>query len=248
MTQTLPAAAVISGGTTEPIGWFRYDVIADSWTWSDALYAMHGFTPGEIVPSTGIFLAHKHPDDRAATSAVLQAALATGEPFCCRHRIVDVRQRVFTVVAIGRGTLNPAGTVIALDGYFVDVTDSTRRDTAAQVRVALERSADTRGVIEQAKGALMLIHGLRADEAFEVLRWHSQHANIKIRDLATAITEALSYPGDRNVVATIRRISAIFANLALAHPAPRSGRDPGSPMLSFTRPPWRLTPASTSPR
>ncbi len=219
MTRELAATNVISGGTTEPIGWFSYDVCADSWRWSDALYAMHGFTPGEVVPSTGIFLAHKHPADRAEASAVLMAAVATGEPFCCRHRIIDVRNRISTVVAIGRGTVNAAGDVVAIDGYFVDITESTRLDAAEQVRAAVDRSAVSRAAIEQAKGVLMLIHGLDADEAFELLRWHSQHSNVKIRDVAIVITQALSHPypqGQDRVATAVGRVSVILANLAFA--------------------------------
>jgi len=61
--------------------------------------------------------------------------------------------------------------------------------------MAVELSAKTRAVIEQAKGALMITYGLDEDEAFALLRWHSQHSNIKLRDIAAAITDHTSDPG-----------------------------------------------------
>ena len=41
----------------------------------------------------------------------------------------------------------------------------------------------------------MLVHGISAVDAFAVLRWHSQRANIKLRVLAGLIVEGISRPG-----------------------------------------------------
>jgi GAF domain-containing protein len=51
----------------------------------------------------------------------------------------------------------------------------------------LEEALLSRPVIEQAKGILMKEHGCDADQAFEILRQHSQAANRKLRDLAAEI-------------------------------------------------------------
>ena len=47
-------------------------------------------------------------------------------------------------------------------------------------------------VIEQAKVALMVTYGLTADEAFELLRFHSQTRNVKLRAIAAQLTSLLS--------------------------------------------------------
>jgi AmiR/NasT family two-component response regulator len=44
-------------------------------------------------------------------------------------------------------------------------------------------------VIEQAKGMLMLVYGLDAAAAFDLLRWRSQESNIKLRRLAQQLVE-----------------------------------------------------------
>ena len=60
--------------------------------------------------------------------------------------------------------------------------------------LAVEQSAGGRAAIEQAKGALMITYGLDEDEAFALLRWHSQHTNIKLRDIAAGITDRTNDP------------------------------------------------------
>jgi ANTAR domain-containing protein/GAF domain-containing protein len=54
------------------------------------------------------------------------------------------------------------------------------RDTATQLRTALT----TRAVIDQAKGILMALRQVSADEAFRLLVAQSQRENIKLHDLA----------------------------------------------------------------
>lgn len=157
------------------------EVVADPWR-------------GEIVPTTAVFAAHKHPDDRSHTEEVMAAVLATGQPYCCRHRIIDAGQHVRTVVAIGQGTVDEQGAVTDVHGYFVDITDAQVAAVATDIQLAVQASAATRADIEQAKGALMLVHGMTAVDAFAVLLWHSQHANMKLRDLARVITRGISTP------------------------------------------------------
>ena len=188
------AAAALAAGVREPMGWFKYVVATDEWTWSESLYAMHGFEPGEIVPTTDVFMAHKHPEDRIRTGQVLDDVLADGQPFCCRHRIVNTQGNVRIVVSIGVGELDAEGSVQIVHGYFVDITDASARARREEITAAVEASAATRATIEQAKGALMLAEGLSADDAFELLAAHSSEANIKIRDVAGSIVDRLSAP------------------------------------------------------
>jgi GAF domain-containing protein len=56
----------------------------------------------------------------------------------------------------------------------------------------LREALESRDVIGQAKGILMVRRGCKPDEAFEALRKVSQHRNIKLRDIA----EQVVYLGD----------------------------------------------------
>nr|WP_277344740.1 ANTAR domain-containing protein [Cellulomonas sp. IC4_254] len=57
----------------------------------------------------------------------------------------------------------------------------------------------SREVIDQAKGAAMLAYGLDGEAAFEFLRWHSEHLNVKVRGVAERLLQSLpGRPADRD--------------------------------------------------
>jgi GAF domain-containing protein len=56
----------------------------------------------------------------------------------------------------------------------------------------MQVAAQSRAVIDQARGILMAQHGCTADEAFALLRTTSQRANRKIRDIAAEIVAQAS--------------------------------------------------------
>lgn len=184
-----PALQALAGGEDQPTARFRYDVLNQTWWWSPALYTLHGLTPDEVSPSTELLLAHKHQQDRRSTEDTLRGVLATGEPFCCRHRIVDAQGRVHTVLSLGEGVCDESGAVVAVNGYFVDVTRSLGRDIERETREAVTRSAETRALIEQAKGLLIAGFRIDAQAAFELLTWFSQHTNVKVRVLAADLVD-----------------------------------------------------------
>ena len=53
----------------------------------------------------------------------------------------------------------------------------------------LRRKLETQPVIEQAKGILMVCHGVSADDAFDLLRRWSQDSNTKLHQVAQAIVD-----------------------------------------------------------
>ncbi len=174
-----------------PFGPFVYTLASGDWWWSDGLFRIHGFEPGDVVPTTEFLVAHKHPEDAAVALAVIERTLTGGEPFALWHRIIDAHQRVRQVVSVGDGVYDETGTLVEIRGHMVDVTESMRTETSRQIDEAVRRSAESRAVIEQAKGAIVAACGLTVDEAFEQLREHSQRANVKVRDLARQLVDGL---------------------------------------------------------
>jgi hypothetical protein len=172
-----------------PVGHFTYAVSDDRWFWSDGVYELHGYAPEAVIPTTELMLQHKHPDDMARAFAVLEGAVSHGGPFSCYHRIIDAKERFRSVLSVGRGVTGPDGKVEAVTGFFVDLTDVRRAETQAEVEEALLRIAETRSVIDQAKGMLMLATGCDAEKAFGVLRTYSSHKNVKLHDLAHRLVD-----------------------------------------------------------
>lgn len=181
----------ISRGPEQLTGTFRLDLTTGAWWWSDETFRMHGFEPGEVVPTTALVLAHKHPDDQARVRRILDDSMRTGQPFSSVHRILDARSRERTLVIVGEGRRDPeTQDVVELAGHFIDVTESVAQTARALAAADIAAAAETRGRIEQAKGILGVVCGVDPDEAFAVLTRVSNDRNIPIRELARDVVAA----------------------------------------------------------
>ncbi|MGN2636408.1 ANTAR domain-containing protein [Nocardia takedensis] len=65
--------------------------------------------------------------------------------------------------------------------------------------------ASARQVIEQAKGAVMLVYSVEAEGAFTVLRTASQATNIKLREIAASVVRRLPDIGAPHDLDALRR-------------------------------------------
>jgi len=168
------------------VGSFRYLRAENRWEWSDAVAQMHGYTPGQVQPTTALVMSHKHPDDAPNVARLIEAMTGQGRPFSSRHRIIDTRGRIHPVVVIGERLCDGDGTVIGSQGLYVDLSDV---DGGPTVEDAIADFTEHRAVIEQAKGVLMMTYAISADRAFDILVWRSQVTNTKLRRLATQLVD-----------------------------------------------------------
>ena len=74
------------------------------------------------------------------------------------------------------------------------IGDFARFKSERDVAESIQRALEHRAPIEQAKGMLMAIHGIDADEAFDLLRKQSQATNVRLRTVAANFVEQLSAP------------------------------------------------------
>jgi len=189
-----------------PRGHYRYDIDEDRWWWSDTTYRIHGFEPGEVMPTTALVLAHKHPDDRIRAKTVLAEACVTGEPFASLHRIMDAKGATRDVVLSGYGSRFDQGRVEELAGVFVDVTEDVVTVANDAASAQIEKALVHRTSIEQAKGILAVTLGINPEAAFEQLRHQSMIANVPVRELADRIVarapllHVLDDPGARGAL------------------------------------------------
>ena len=184
-----PSDLDILNGHGEPqrVGRFRFLLDGQRWEWSDNVARMHGYEPGEVVPTGELLLAHKHPDDRPLVAEVLDR-VRRGDPFSSRHRILDTADRVHWVIVVGDRLVDDDGDVIGTAGFYIDVTEVIQSDVTA----AVSEASESRAVIEQAKGVLMVGYGISADRAFDILVWRSQETNVKVRDVAARFLAAFT--------------------------------------------------------
>ncbi|HEX5253614.1 MAG TPA: PAS and ANTAR domain-containing protein [Mycobacterium sp.] len=187
--QTAHVEQALAGGTCLPAGWFRFYFTDQRWEWSEQVQRMHGYEAGTVTPTTELVLSHKHPDDRGHVAATIDQIVHTRQAFSTRHRIVDTRGDVRHVVVVGDQIFDDDGDVIGTHGFYIDVSGPRERIREDEMRAKLAEISENRAGIEQAKGMLMLLYGLSDSAAFELLKWLSQEANIKLRPLAEQIAE-----------------------------------------------------------
>jgi response regulator NasT len=81
-------------------------------------------------------------------------------------------------------------------GVFASITDGGPEELQSAIDIVLRRFAeyhnlegafDRRALTERAKGILMERHGIREQEAFELLRTESRHSGRKLIDIAEAV-------------------------------------------------------------
>lgn len=169
------------------VGSFRFWFAGQRWEWSDEVARMHGYEPGSVVPTTELLLSHKHPDDRAHVQDLLDHALQSGESFSSRHRFIDTGGDVHDAIVVADRMLDEEGAVLGTAGHYIDLTDTFDEARQEALDEALPDLFESRAAIEQAKGVLMAVYRVSADQAFRVLQWRSQETNIKVRALAAQL-------------------------------------------------------------
>lgn len=191
-----------------PVGRYVYRLADDHWWWSDEMFAIHGFEPGQVVPTTDLLMAHKHPDDLDFARLRFETALSRPMEVSCYHRIVTSQRKVRTILVAGESVAGPDGGVGELRGFFVDVTSARRQDLNGAVADAIEAVTQHRSAIEQAKGALMFAHGVDADDAFALLREASTRHNVKLNEIAARLVDgfATGQPVDSDPTRVLERM------------------------------------------
>lgn len=187
--QTANVEQALAGGSAQPAGWFRFYFTDQRWEWSEQVQRLHGYEPGSVTPTTDLVLSHKHPQDRGQVAATIDQIVNTRQAFSTRHRIVDTAGNVRHVVVVGDRLFDDDGDVVGTHGFYIDVSPPRGQADEEAVSARLAEINENRAGIEQAKGMLMLVYGISEDAAFELLKWLSQEANIKLRPLAEQIVE-----------------------------------------------------------
>lgn len=180
--------SALTAGVAFRTGEFTYDVTADRWWWSDEVYRIHGFEPGEVVPTTAMILAHKHPDDRERVAGALVSTSLLGGTFASLHRIIDAHgdERVLAVIGDAHPS-GPGARVTEISGHFIDVTAAVRSLAAEEATRQIHKADERRAVIDQAMGVTAARTGVSVEEAFGLLRGASMRSNVKLRTLAERV-------------------------------------------------------------
>ena len=111
------------------IGSYEFDVATRKTIWSDELFRLLGFSPGEIEPSYEAWLSCLHPDDRATAKQFLRDVIAGKKPGTSDLRIVHRSGRVCILQRRANEVLDEPGHVCRVVGTMQEVTEQRRIET-----------------------------------------------------------------------------------------------------------------------
>lgn len=200
-------------------GTFILDGKTRTMRWSDELFYIHGYHPGDVVPTLALTLAHKHPDDLPRIQAINEELFAHGGPVAIYHRLVDAQSHVHKVVTAGEAVLDEAGNLATVSGVMLDLTSTIEQETRLASREAIRGAMETRGTIAKAQGILMGRLGIASDEAFKILATFSNNRNTKLAGVAALLVAVADNPASSGALGALIR--------ELRQARPHSGRQGG---------------------
>lgn len=114
------------------IGTWDWDIGTDRLYWSEAIYNMFGYQPGDVTPTYTLFCNSVHPDDREQVRAGEQLCIETGENHDEEYRVVWPDGSVHWVRETGNVIKNEQGKAFKMMGVVRDITDDKRSTQALE--------------------------------------------------------------------------------------------------------------------
>ena len=114
------------------LGSWRWDILANTITWSEQLYEIYGIRPSQFKGTLQEFVGFIHPDDRAQVRASISAALQAGKDFRHEERIVRPDGSIRELHSVGEVVRDESGAAIRMLGVCLDVTDRKQAERALQ--------------------------------------------------------------------------------------------------------------------
>lgn len=178
-----------SSDDLQSVATFRFWFGNHQWEWTPEAAVLHGYPPAPMTPTPDVVATHHYPDEYAAVLAMLEQLRTRSIPLSWAGRILDTDGRVRPVVMIAH-PVRDRGRVVGADGVYLDLADYTDASVQASVDNHIRAFREHSAVIEQAKGMIMIVYGVSAERAFEVLSWRSQTGNTKLSAVCADIVAA----------------------------------------------------------
>jgi PAS domain S-box-containing protein len=105
------------------LGYWDWDILADTVFCSNEIYHIYGVTPDAASPSYEEFIRHAQPEDRQMLKEAVNDALQGTKPYCLDYRIIRPDGSVRNIHDEGEVTFDASGRPIRLMGTMQDITE-----------------------------------------------------------------------------------------------------------------------------
>ena len=105
------------------IGTWDWRIDADDLFWSDTVYTMFGYRPGEVTPSYSLYCEAVHPDDREKVRQEEVRCIETGDNHDIEYRVVWPDGTVRWLRETGNTITDRSGRPVRMMGVVRDITD-----------------------------------------------------------------------------------------------------------------------------
>ena len=178
------------------IGSWEWDLGTNVVTWSDELYRIYGYQPGDIEVSYENFLGRVHPDDRVSVDERNRKCFADHQPFEDVKRIVRPDGSEFPMRTRGEMVLAEDGTPVRMIGVCEDVTDEVHaREADVRLRAAEQARRRAMDLNDNVIQSLVLARYQFATDTESARRALSQ-AIAQCQRIVEELLDAEPEPGD----------------------------------------------------
>ena len=207
------------------VGVWEHDVIADKTVYSDGLYRIFGYEPGEVQPTKQPFLGRVCPEDKARLQALMEDACKNKQAVAEMDYRISLPSGTETIVhTIIQFSFDADGRVLRITGAVQDVTESRRseeqlRRSEENFRRLVESNpvaiavTNKEGQCMTANPAMVKIFGYDSEEDFKSVPVYKHYHDIEDRKRLYAALEKNGMVRDFPVTATRKDGSLYFGEL-----------------------------------
>ena len=135
------------------VGDWERDLITNQLTWSDEMYKLIGFAPGDAQCTYQSFLAHVHSDDRQTLLDLTAKTAQEGTPYKAEYRVIHDDGEILYIEATAQISRDEDGQPIRLIGSAQDITE---RKLAEQALITSENKY--RRLFEAAQDGILILN------------------------------------------------------------------------------------------
>jgi PAS domain S-box-containing protein len=121
-------------------GSWDWNILNGELTWSDEVYRLFGFSPGEVSITYDSFLKMVHPEDRSNVRSAVERALSTKSAYNIEHRVVLSNGDTRILHELGRLFYDESGAPKRMVGVVNDITE--KKIYERELREAKERAEE----------------------------------------------------------------------------------------------------------